>query len=74
MAALCLDPLHDAVEVVLHGEFGQIQIGRDLLICQASGDKRHKLALPVSQPQLDTGLLIGHCRSLTGLLGYKLKE
>ena len=36
--ALGVDLLHDPVDVILDGEFGQIQIGGDFLIAQAHGD------------------------------------
>jgi hypothetical protein len=38
VAALRVDLLHDPVDVILDGEFGQIQICGDFLVAQAHGD------------------------------------
>ncbi len=37
--ALRVDLLHDPVDMILDGEFGQIQIGGDFLVAQAHGDQ-----------------------------------
>ncbi len=39
VAALRVDLLHDSVDVILDGEFGQIQICGDFLIAEAHGDQ-----------------------------------
>jgi hypothetical protein len=37
--ALRVNLLHDSVDMILDGEFGQIQIGGDFLVTQAHGDQ-----------------------------------
>jgi hypothetical protein len=39
VAALRVDLLHDSVDMILDGEFGQIQICGDFLVAQAHGDE-----------------------------------
>src|SRR6266700_6183634 len=36
----------NSMDVVSHGEFGEIQLGSDLLICQTFGDEGDQLLLP----------------------------
>ena len=47
--ALRVDLLHHSVDVILDGEFGQIQIGGDFLVAQPHGDQGHKLALALGE-------------------------
>src|SRR5713101_3976149 len=41
--------LHDAVEVVLYGEFGKTQVGANFFVRQALGDEGNKLTLAERQ-------------------------
>jgi hypothetical protein len=71
---LCVQLFHDPVNVILDGEFGQIQVGGDFFVALAHGDERHQLALPLSEFQSHAGPLFLNGGFLGGLAGDSLEK
>ena len=74
VAILRVDLLHDAVDVVLDGEFGQVEVCGDFFVAQAHRDQRHQLALALGQLEAHAGALLGDGGFLVGLAGDGLEQ
>ncbi len=74
VAILCVDLLHDTVDVIFHGEFGKIEVRGDFFVAQAHGDQGHELALALGQFEAHASALFGDGGLLIGLAGQSLEQ
>jgi len=49
MTTIGIDLFHDSMDMILHREFRQVEIGGDLLVGHAFGDQVHQLHLAMRQ-------------------------
>jgi len=70
VAAFRIDLLHDAVQMILHGEFREVEFAGDFLVGQSAGDERNQLLLPDGE----AGPGIGTARRFASFVGYPFEQ
>ena len=55
---------HDAMNVILDGELGEMQASGDFLVCEAAREKGHQLLLPGREAEFSAEALIQNHRAL----------
>ena len=74
MAVLRVQLLHHAVNVILHREFREIEVGGDFLVAETHGYQGHQLALPLGQLEAHAGALFGDGSALGCFAGNGLEQ
>jgi len=74
IAALGVQLPHDAVDMILDGELGEVQVGGNFFVGQAPGEEGEQLLLPGSEAQFRADPLVQYQGALLSLSRHELKQ